>query len=31
MGSEFVHWFVIGFSAGCGYGIIMWILSKILK
>lgn len=31
MWPEFVHWFVIGFSAGLGYAIALYIVGKILK
>lgn len=31
MGNEILHWFVIGFSVGLGYGLVSWLLSKILK
>lgn len=31
MGSEMLHWFIIGFSAGFGYGLAVWLLGKILR
>lgn len=31
MGTEFLHWFVIGFSVGLGYALATWLLGKILR
>jgi len=31
MGTEILHWFLIGFFAGLGYGLALWVCGKILK
>ncbi len=31
MGSEILHWFVVGFFFGIGFAIATWIVSHILK
>lgn len=31
MGSEFLHWFVVGCGFGVGYAVTTWALSKILR
>lgn len=28
--SEFLHWFVVGVAFGLGFGLINWVLGKIL-
>lgn len=30
MGDAFLHWFVAGAGAGLGYGLVTWILAKLL-
>jgi hypothetical protein len=31
MGMEFVHWVVVGLGFGLGYGLIMWVLGRLLS
>ena len=31
MGTEILHWLIVGFFAGTGYTLSVWILGKILK
>lgn len=31
MGSEILHWFIIGFFVGIGYGLATWLLGKLLR
>lgn len=31
MGADILHWFIIGFSVGLGYGLVTWLLGKILR
>lgn len=31
MGTEILHWIIVGFFFGIGFGFSTWILSKILR
>lgn len=28
---NFLHWFVAGLGAGLGYGLVVWVLGKLLR
>jgi hypothetical protein len=31
MATEILHWFIVGFFFGAGFGLATWILGKLLK
>ena len=31
MGAEILHWLLVGFFFGVGFGLASWILGKLLK
>lgn len=31
MAQEFLHWFIIGFSAGLGYALAIWLFGKLVR
>lgn len=31
MANEILHWFVVGFGAGLGYGLATWLLGRLFS